>query len=154
MHFTPATVAVGLALARAPEVEHWGYALAKSVDVAVPTVNAVLHRMLDAGWLTVRVEPPRRLYRVTAAGQAGLERLRQAAGKPPPTAGPFSRGTRSHRPSTPRQTGTCPECRTSHVLRDDGWLPGHRRSGRPCPGSWEDPVGVPVTVPGGRSSPP
>ena len=148
MHFTPATVAVGLALARAPEAEHWGYALAKTVDVKCTTVNAVLHRMLAAGWLTVRVEPPRRLYRVTDAGRAGLERLRPAAGKPPPTAGPPRHRARTHR-VVDRTTGSCPECRTVYVLREDGWLPGHRRAGRPCAGSWEEPL----SVRGGRSSP-
>lgn len=145
MHFTPATVAVGLALARAPEAEHWGYALAKTVDVPCPTVNTVLRRMLDAGWLTVRVEPrdnapARHRYRLTDVGLAGLENLRRAAGKAPPTAGPPRHRVRPRRPSPVRPIGTCPECLTAHALRDDGWLPGHRRSGRPCAGSWEEPL--------------
>ena len=139
MYFTPATVAVGLALAREPGAEHWGYALAKAVDLPCPTVNTVLRRMLDAGWLTVRSEPPRRRYRLTDAGLAGLENLVLAAGKPPPTAGPRHRG-RVRRPSPVRPFGTCPACLTAHALRDDGWLPGHRRSGRPCAGSWEEPL--------------
>ncbi|HEV7652390.1 MAG TPA: PadR family transcriptional regulator [Actinophytocola sp.] len=144
MYFTPATVAVGLALYREPDAEHWGYALAKTLDLACPTVNTVLRRMHDAGWLAVRAEsrhnaPARRLYRLTDAGRDGLERLRQAAGKPPPTAGPRRRA-RPRGPAPARPTGTCPECRTDHVLRDDGWLPGHRRAGRPCAGSWEEPL--------------
>jgi hypothetical protein len=152
MYFTPATVAVGLALARAPEVEHWSYALAKTIDIKATTVNAVLHRMFAAGWLIVRVAPPRRIYRLTLTGAVGLERIRQAAGKPPPTAGPPRHRTRIRRPVN-RTTGSCPECRTVYVLRDDGWLPGHRRAGRPCAGSWEEPLSVPLSVRGGRSSP-
>jgi DNA-binding MarR family transcriptional regulator len=145
MHFTPATVAVGLALARDPGAEHWAYALAKSVDLPCPTVNTVLRRMCDAGWLVSRsapqhTAPARRLYRLTGVGLAGLERLRRAAGKPAPTAGPHRHRPKPRRPTPPRPTGTCPECRADHVLRDDGWLPGHRRAGRPCPGSWEEPL--------------
>jgi DNA-binding MarR family transcriptional regulator len=145
MHYTPATVAVGLAIARAPGAEHWSYALAKTVDLPCPTVSTVLRRMLAAGWLTVRVEPrantpARRRYRLTDAGLAGLENLRQAAKKPPPTAGPPRHRARPRRPSPPRPIGTCPACLTPHPLREDGWLPGHRRSGRPCAGSWEEPL--------------
>lgn len=145
MHYTPATVAVGLELAREPDAEHWGYALAKAVDLPCPTVSTVLRRMHDAGWLAVREAPQRRaparrLYRLTETGHAGLEHVRQAAAKPAPTAGPPRDRARSRRPAGLRRTGTCPECLTDHTLRDDGWLPGHRRSGRPCPGSWEEPL--------------
>lgn len=169
MHFTPATVAVGRELLSNPNTEHWAYAIAHNVALRYGTVIAVLHRMHDAGWLTVRVEPAhnamprRRLYHLTDTGRVALEHgIREAADKPPPTAGP-RRGPRPHappqpptpqppalRPRTPRPTGTCPECSKKRPLRTDGFLDGHGQSGRlhgpRCAGSWEYPIEAQETV--------
>lgn len=133
MHFTPATVAVGRLLVSDPNTEHWAHTVAHDVGVKPSTVAAVMGRMYDAGWLTLRLEPQhgaraRHLYQLTDKGQKALDiGLREAADKPAPTAATH-RGPRSltqPRPTGPRPTGTFPECLKTMGLRTDGLLPGH-----------------------------
>lgn len=150
MHATPKTIAVGLAIARAPDRDHWAAELARATNIKILTVMDILGRMTHAGWLTRRAAEnvqwfagqPYSLYRLTDEGLAAVDSLRQAADKPPCVSGaPRGAGTRpGFRPVESYDTGTCPACRKREKVRTDGLLAGHGPRNRRCPGSWELPL--------------
>jgi PadR family transcriptional regulator PadR len=76
---THATVQVATALMDDPSGKHWGYDLSKKAALRSGALYPILHRMLDAGWLTdgwqpdpERKRPARRYYELTDEGIARL----------------------------------------------------------------------------------
>lgn len=80
---------VATALMAAPDVRHYGYALAQADGVKYGSLTSTLGRMRADGWLTTEWEdvavaraegrPPRRYYTVTEAGRAAMTELLQEA---------------------------------------------------------------------------
>ena len=69
-----------------PTAEHYGLDLCKRLDLLSGTVYPLLRRFEENGWATSRTEdvdpaqagrPPRRLYRLTGAGEAVARQERQ-----------------------------------------------------------------------------
>jgi DNA-binding PadR family transcriptional regulator len=57
--------------------------MASCVDLKKPTAYYLLDKMAEAGWMTIAEEqegnrPPRRVYRLTPAGEAAFQRLLRA----------------------------------------------------------------------------
>jgi PadR family transcriptional regulator len=82
---TQTTVRVAAALMADPHDRHWGYQLSKASEVRSGVLYPIIHRMLDAGWLSDGWEPnpngrpPRRYYEITEVGFRELGALLQSA---------------------------------------------------------------------------
>ena len=89
-----------------PEAWHYGLGIAKSAEIKSGTIYALLARFEKAGWLESKWEqlaesqrgrPPRRLYRLTGAGeQAAIQHLGQLA--------PLTRLAERRRRAAPRRS--------------------------------------------------
>jgi PadR family transcriptional regulator PadR len=87
MRQTRALVEVALQLIDDPFGRHWGYDLSVRSGVRSGVMYPLLHRMLEAEWLTDgwddsqarRHRPPRRYYELTDLGRRSLGDLLEAA---------------------------------------------------------------------------
>jgi PadR family transcriptional regulator PadR len=89
MRRTAALVNVAAALLSNSAGRHWGYDLSRSAGVRSGVLYPMLHRLLEAGWLSDGWEqpagdgkqkaPPRRYYELTDLGRAELASLVGAA---------------------------------------------------------------------------
>jgi len=84
MRTTPALIAVAQAILDNPDTRHYGYDLIQNSGIQSGILYAILHRMLNAGWLTDAWETPaaddgrlhaRRYYNLTPQGRTELEQL-------------------------------------------------------------------------------
>jgi PadR family transcriptional regulator PadR len=84
---THSTLTVLRALMAAPDREMYGLEIMRGLSMGSGTVYPLLDRAADAGWVTDRYEtidpqakgrPPRRYYRITAAG---IQAARAAIGR-------------------------------------------------------------------------
>jgi PadR family transcriptional regulator PadR len=80
---------VASALMADPTGQHWGYDLRKKTGLRSGVLYPILHRMLDAGWLSDgweapaasrRGKPPRRYYTLTTEGRREVGALLARAG--------------------------------------------------------------------------
>ncbi|TDC86166.1 PadR family transcriptional regulator [Micromonospora sp. KC606] len=98
MRITVPTARVLAALLADPQADRYGLDLMQSTGLASGTLYPLLHRLMEAGWLTTRWEevdpaaqgrPARRYYRLTAAGatqaRQALAEMQAATVVPEPT---------------------------------------------------------------------
>jgi len=80
MRMTPATVKVLQALMKAPDAQHYGYALMRATGLKSGSLYPILERLERTGWVDSQWEeiddrqegrPPRRYYQMTTLGQQG-----------------------------------------------------------------------------------
>ena len=82
MRRTDTLTKIAAVLMRDPHGRHWGYDTSRAAGVRSGSLYPVLHRLLDAGWLTDGWEtpgenkrPPRRYYELTDEGRRELGAL-------------------------------------------------------------------------------
>jgi DNA-binding PadR family transcriptional regulator len=98
MRITVPTARLLAALLADPQADRYGLDLMQSTGLASGTLYPLLHRLMEAGWLTTRWEefdpaaqgrPARRYYRLTPEGatqaRQALAEMRAATVAPEPT---------------------------------------------------------------------